>query len=707
MPQAKTILLIVGAIVCFSGIVAHIWIGGRDDATGLLALLNNTFPITLALSIAVALSCVGNTVTRLFRIKFSSGAEEIAFSLFSGTGVVGLSILGLGLIGLLRPWAVSVLIACFLIASYQSWSRLYTVARNGVQGLTRTRETKVLASIFTSLVIFFVLRAAAPPNAADELIYHLPVTKDFVDAGRVYPSFNNSLGNFPFLIHMIYAICMMADSDIAARVFSLFLAVATAVALYAFCVRYLTRRVGVVSMFGFFSAGMVVEVATTTRIDVSLAGMLFLSAYAVINHIESKQIGWLWLSALLAGFSLGIKHSAAIWLFLMGAMYLIENLIRKGQPLISVVSRGLAYALIAAAVASPWYLKNFVWFNNPVYPLITGEVAEFAPDGVRYFDANDERKLNAHFERATREISEVVKAEEQALVDAIGTRVERRPLLLWNFFLKPNAYLMSEPHHYPNYLFLLIPCLIFFRKPRWIIWLLVLGVGFLVAIASTSWIARYLLPAYPPLTLVAAYTVTATGDRMRLLRNLHIFLLAGLLAVVVSTSILSMRRFNSFRFLAGTASRHEVVRLFTYYRPLQFINNTLPQNARVMFLGAQLSYGIERPYISDESWFSTKWRRLLVLNDSLEEVNQDLKQQGVTHILFSPGIFTYAAARGTKGTGGLDLMAQNTGDMSGAVNRLGPEYPLLRNWATFTLYQQQFLETVYSDQHQYYVFKIK
>jgi 4-amino-4-deoxy-L-arabinose transferase-like glycosyltransferase len=502
---------------------------------------------------------------------------------------------------------------------------------------------------------------------------------------------------------MIYALCLMANSDIAARVFNLFLALTTAFALYGFASRYLTRRVAVMSLFAFFAAGMVVEVAVTTRIDVTLAGMLFLATYSMINHLETKQPGWLWLSALLAGFSLGIKLSAGIWLLFIGVMYVFENL-RRSEPLLTLLRRGIAYAAIAAAVASPWYLKNYVWFNNPLYPLMTGEVAEFDGGRVRYFDVNDERKLDAHFAQARREIPEAVKAEEQALIDAAGTRVKRHPLLLWNFFLEPNAYLMSEPHHYPNYLFLLVPLLIFFRKPRWIVWLAVMGVGFMLAIAWTAWIARYLLPAYPALTLVAVYVLAAIAERVRLLRTLPILLLAGLFAVVISTSILSMRKFNSLPFLTGAASRRDVARRLTYYRPLEFINNTLPPDARVMFLGAQLSYGIERPYISDESWFTTKWRRLLVRNDSLEDVNRDLKQQGVTHILFSPGIFTYAAARGVEGTGGLDLMARNT---PGEVTTLGTEYPLLRNWATFTLYQQQFLESIYSDADGYQVFKIK
>jgi hypothetical protein len=55
---------------------------------------------------------------------------------------------------------------------------------------------------------------------------------------------------------------------------------------------------------------MVVEVATTARIDVSLAGMLFFATYAMMNFLQTHRVGWLWLSSVFAGFSLGIKQSA-------------------------------------------------------------------------------------------------------------------------------------------------------------------------------------------------------------------------------------------------------------------------------------------------------------------------------------------------------------------------------------------------------------
>ena len=662
--------------------------------------------IALDISLVTILLCVGNALSGRLKITFAGAAEEIAFSVFLGTGTIGLCVLVLGLMGMLRPWPVIVLLVFLIAITWRSFAKLYKVTKESIHRATLTRETTLVILLFTALLLLLILRAATPPNAPDELIYHLPVTKAFVDHGKVYPMLDNSLGNLPFLVHMIYALCLMAGSDIAARLFSLFLAASTALALYGFCSRYLTRRVGVVSMFAFFAAGMVVEVAITTRIDVSLAGFLFLTTYAMINYLETENTGWLWTSAVLGGFSLGIKHSAGIWLLLIGMMYLF-TLIKKSRRVLTVLGRGLVYAVICAAVASPWYLKNYFWFHNPVYPLITGEVAEFGPQGIRYFDANDERRLDTHFNVVRSEAPDIVKTHEQELISAINSRLQRHPLRWWEFFLKPNTYLMAEPNHYPNYLFLLIPLLVFLRKPGWVVWLLVLSLGFVLAVTWTTWIARYLLPAYPPLTIVAAYVITAVSERVHFLRNLPIYLLASVLGVVVAASILSLRKFDSLGFVTGSVSRRDVLLPFTYYKPIHFINTQLPPDARVLLVGAQLNYGIERPYMSDESWFATKWRRLLVRNNSLDELNQDLKQQGFTHILYSPAIFTYAAAMGTKGTGGMDLIATNRQDASDEARRLGPEYQLLRNWSTFTLYQRKYLERIYSDDNHYYVFKIK
>jgi len=695
----RNVLVVLVAGIAFAAIMAHVSVGHKE-ATGAVAILDHVFDIALALTLIATVTAIGHTVCDRLRLTFSTSVEEIVFSLFVGIGVVGLLVLFFGLIGWLRPLPISLLMATCVIASRRSWMRLYEVVIRSVQNLIQLREARIPAIIFLSLIVFLALRADFPFTSADEVIYHLPVTSAFVKRGAVYPMFDNSLGNFPFLLHMIYALCLLAGSDIAPRLISLFLATGLSFAIFGFCSRYLNRRIAAVAMFAFFGAGMVVEVAVTSRIDVSLAGMLFLCTYAMVNYLDTGERGWLWVSALLAGFSLGIKHTAVLWLALIGIMYLVQRLIINRDRVLPVLGSGVVYALLAFAVASSWYIKNYVWFHNPVYPLLTGEVAEFGPNGIRYFDANDEQRLEAHFNVARAEIPDIVKAQENELVEAVNSRIDRHPLRWWEFFLKPNHYLMAEPHHYPNYLFLIIPFLVFLKKPKWIRWLLVLSLGFVFVVTWNSWIARYLLPAYPALTIVASYTLVELSEKLKPrfapLEKLYIYVIAAALGVVLTGSILSMRTFKSVSYLTGEASRRKAVSRLSYYQPIRFINTNLPSNARILLVGVQLSYGIEREHLTDEIWFATKWRRLLVRNTSYEAVNEDLKQQGFTHIFYSDGIFKFAALMGTQGTGGTEMISLNKDNLSPEAQRLGPEYQLLRNWSTFTLYKMKFLEPLYS-----------
>jgi hypothetical protein len=154
--------------------------------------------------------------------------------------------------------------------------------------------------------------------------------------------------------------------------------------------------------------------------------------------------------------------------------------------------------------------------------------------------------------------------------------------------------------------------------------------------------------------------------------------------------------------VTGSISRHEFLARLSFYRPIDFINRELPSTARVMLVGVQMNYGLERSYYADESWFATKWRRLLVQNDSLDAVNESLKKQGFTHILYGRTLPIFAAQMGLEGTGGMSLISNK-----GNESTESPEYPLLRNWSTFTLYKQRYLEPVYRDDYDYEVFRIK
>ena len=701
--KTTRVAAVLGAALCIAATLTHIYLGAAaEDATGVLAVLDHLFDLVAAVTLSSVLLSVGNSLTKRFSLQFIDSAEHLAFSFFLGTGVVGLLVLLMGLLGLLRGWAILALLLVALALTARDLPQLW---QSLIRALRTAFEAKLVTAVFIALFVLILVRTLLPPHVADELIYHLPVPQQFVQAGRVFPSYDNSLGNMPFLVHMIYAVFLLAGSDVAAKLFSLFLAIATAVSLYAFCCRFITRRVGVIALFAFFASGMIVELAITTRIDVSLAGMLFACTYAMINYLSSRSRAWFWFSAVFAGFSLGIKHTAALWIFLAGILYLVET-IRSRESIGKVLKYGVIYTFLALAVASPWYIKNAIWFHNPIYPFVTGEVAEFGPNGIRYFNAEDERKLDAHFEAARKAIPDVVAAQQQELTQAASTRVERHPMRLWEFFFRPQAYLMAEPYQFPNYLFLVIPLIVFLKPARWIWWLLILGLGFVFSVTATAWISRYLVPAYPALTIVAAYVLDALSrrlsPRLAIANRIPVYAVALAFIPVITACVASLRYFHSIEYLTGIVSHHEFLTRLTFYQPFEFVNRELPSTTRVMMIGAQMNYGLNRPYYADESWFVTKWRRLLVANDSLEAVNESLKQQGFTHIIYSPGLFPFAAQMGLEGTGGMSLLAKRE---DGAVPRT-PEYPLLRNWSTVELYKERYLEPVYSDDN-FEVLRIK
>lgn len=707
LPPRRLILVIPAVLLGLALLSAHLRIAQMgENYRGPLVLVDRIFELCLALGLMSVGFCVGRRVARILSLSFLNAAEEISVSAVLGVGIIGLLVLCLGLAGLLKPLPILASGALLVILTWREVGRLLTSLKHGIVSATATGLRLTVAALFIALMLSLGLRAMTPPHSPDEAIYHLSVTKRFVDEGRVFPVVDNWAGNTPLLIQMVYAVCLIAKADIAARLLSLFLAVLCALSLYAFSARFLTRRAGVFAMFGFFGAGMIVEVAVTSRIDVSLAGMLFLATHAMVTYFETNQRGWLYASAILSGLSLGIKYTAGIYILMLGVMFLLESFTRRQHPFTTIIKRGAVYSVIVAAIASPWFIKNFVWFGNPVYPFVTGEVSEFSAGRLRYFDPEDQIKLDAHLARARSEMPGLVQEREAELAKAASRRVTRHPLRFWEYFTDPDVYNMNEEFHYPNYLFIFSPLMIFVRRSRWLNWLAGFSVLFFLAVTYVSWIARILIPIYPALVLISVFTITELAARAglsgkpnkrRLVASLSVIAVAITLGPTSLRSITQSMSSNDLKFIKGDLSRADYMMRFYYYPPCSFINS-LPERSRVLMIGAETSYDLRRDYIADVNWDSTEWRRLLLRNNSIEELNGELKRRGVTHVWVAYGLFTFVAEMGRE----------NYPNVSGIAPTTGPDYePQLINWATLDQYSSKFLEAIYNDRFGNIVYRIR
>src|SRR5262249_54546802 len=154
----------------------------------------------------------------------------------------------------------------------------------------------------------------------------------------------------------------------------------------------------------------------------------------------------------------------------------------------------ISYTGISLALALPWLAKNAVWFHNPIYPYVTGQVAEYELGKVRYYDRQDQLKIDDFLQDARKQMPIVVGEMEEVLAEAASQRPERHPLRFWEYFTQSDKYNVADYYVDPNYLFVVVPLLLLVARPRWVVWCAVAGVAFYLCIAPASWVARYLLP---------------------------------------------------------------------------------------------------------------------------------------------------------------------------------------------------------------------
>ena len=697
--------LAVGGALFYAHLQIAQW---GEDYKGAWMVVDRLFDLSFALGITSIAFCVGRRTSRLLQLSFAGAAEELTFSVMLGVGVIGLAVLCLGLTRMLAPLPISLALAILTALSWREGATLSRAMKAGLTAATATRGRMVLTLLFGAFVAVLLLRALTPPHAYDEAIYHLPAIKAFIDHGRVYPLVDDAAGNMPFLMQMLYAIALMAKSDTAAKVFSLMVALVCALAVYAFCARFLSRRTGIVGLFAFFGAGMVIEVAITCRVDVSLACMLFMATYAMMVALERDRRGWLYASALLAGFALGIKHTAAVWVLLLGVMFLLESFLHKSAPMLTTIKRMALYAAITLMVAAPWFIKNQVWFHNPIYPFVTGEVTGLSDGKVSYFSDADEARLDAHLDEARRALPEFFQARTDELAQAVASRPVQHPPHFWEYFTDPDRYNAPESYHEPNYLFLFAPLVIFLRKSRRVVWLAALSVAFYALLTAVIWHSRYLLPIYPALTVVTAYVLTELIDwaalkaKSRWLavasKALPVVAVSAALVPLAFTSLSQLGELRGPEYLRGQLSRRGFMSSMFYYQAIDFINHTLPADARVMMIGAQMSYGLQRDYVADTSLDTVGWQRLLLHSDSMAGVREDLRRQGVTHLLVAYGIFPWAAKR----SGSASLMTAKV------LEKSRPDYYVpLRNWAALDLFTSQYAEPIYTDKAKYILYRLR
>ncbi len=303
-----------------------------------------------------------------------------------GAAIAGLTVFSIGSMGWLTPAGIAVALAVVFAAAC---ALRRTSPLRGNFWRARFRALAACASLPMALVYLAMLavatRAVIPEGTgySDAIYYHLAYAQDWANAGRLVVD--------PFMAFIFYAnnflLFFTAWIVVQAGAFVQFLTwsfgLLGGLGLYAAVedcagserTRGWAVAIGLLAVAALVFTPIFLDYSVLGYIDVPIGAMALLAVVAMQIGIRESRADWLFASAVLAGFLVGMKASFLVLLPVL-AIALAWAMAAIGAR------RGAVAGILAVlcAVAAPWYVRNLVLAGDPIAPTLN--IALYGRDGL-------------------------------------------------------------------------------------------------------------------------------------------------------------------------------------------------------------------------------------------------------------------------------------------------------------------------------------
>jgi len=487
-----------------------------------------------------------------------------------------------------------------------------------------------LVALVTGLTL---VSAVAPPTANDALLYHLAMPKAYVRSGGLAEVEYNMASYFPLGVELQAVWAMLLGGLVSPRMAE----AAAGAALLAFAPltvlvtygwarsRQLDRSSSALAALMVATIPSVYFVSAGQGVDVAMAGYAAVAILAAGRWWSTLEAAWLRLMALAVGSALSIKLTAGalvvplLVVVLLRALTLGRSRTDGARPSTGATAvKGLCALGAGMLIASPWYVRTWVWTGSPLFPFYSTLWPGHAPG----WDAGRARlyeSLLAVYGRSSTVLD--------YLLSPLYVSVLAQPEL-------PRSY---EGVLGPAFL-LGLPVVVWaFRRKGFDLELrlaaLVAAAMFVLWLMGAQ-VLRYVLAAMPALAVAIAAATAAvewSAGAARLLRGL-------LLGAAAANALVVVAWFAELDPLAvvlgGEARERFLARRLDHYAYYESINRDLPTTARVWLVNTQRdTYHLERPYFADYlfgAYTLTQWVRETA---DAGELRARARALGITHLM--------------------------------------------------------------------------
>lgn len=612
-----------------------------------------------------------------------------------GLVVFAYGMLAIGLAGALYPAAALGWVGVLVLVGAL---RYPSMAREAVATLTTCFHPQRLVWLMIAVLAVFggisLVGCFAPPifgapilqsiyTEYDSIAYHLADPKLYIAAHRIYPIYWEHHSNFAFTGEMWYTFGLLFHSIPLAKLFHWSCGLAASLTIYRLAVRFLGQRPAVIAVILFASTPLVFWEAGTAYVDLIATYFTTLTLLALAagmsessSPVSSEEpaapgegatvIGrgasgelWLTLSAVLMGLTLSSKATAVTTLALFALALLYWRYRVRKQPIGTVLARVAVWCVIALVVGCPWYVKSIAYTGNPIYPF--------------YFQIFGGKFWNH---------ANTVAYDRSNAAFGLGHQPLNLLLAPWNLTMylmpgHPAAVMLPNGHTKPIYPFighesdgtqpfnngqtelgtfspvllaaLFVPAFLRLRASTAVEGACVKALSLFAIASFLIWFAtmqynRYLLPIYPVLCILAAWVI----DRALAARSIAGGALAAFTAVSVAAGGYIGLALVQYQLPVATG-RESVDEYISHgyggYPAMQFIDNDLPPDSKIVFYGNPLGFYCDKPYLWGEAGHST-----FIPYDKMKSADDLLayfRAIRVTHVLISRQFFAWPPPPGS------------------------------------------------------------
>ncbi|MEM8531895.1 MAG: hypothetical protein AAGF95_13700 [Chloroflexota bacterium] len=594
-----------------------------------MTLFEALYACAVALWIFLAALGFGGLTLRLLRIE-DRGLGWLWLATTCGLGLLSVSTLLLGLMGLLYAWLFAILLVplgivgiAFIVQQRMIWEetgRWLTWQQD--EWPFRIGAYLLLLISVTTVLWIMLTHALMPPHDWDEVAYHMTLAKMYTDAQAIiYVPFIVP-SNWPMNSQMLFVIGLLFGSDLAAHLITLGITVLVALGLLIIGRRYFDDPVGIVAAAIFLTVPLVKRISGSALIDVTIGMYILAGLIALIQWQHTRRWTWLFLGGMFAGFAAGSKLMGGGFPILLGLIVVAVELFRRPFHFGSVIRSGVIFGMAGLLVAGPWYGRSFLFTGNPIWPF-----------AYHVFGGRDWDLLGDEYHMSL-------------LIDVWSVYIPRTLVGLFQSFV----YMFLRPEEMGGYraglgiiapFGALLALLAVWRAPRFLQQSLFVCFGFyLLWFALVSHQLRYLLPIVPLMALASAYLIIRFYERVRSqpLQILLMGVLIGLLLQQWPWVRADERALFASRtsYLTGELSRDDWLDTQIDVMPLfRYANSELPESAKVLLLPYEnRTYYLDRDYI----WGHPISQRVIQFErfETVGELETHLRQKGITHVIHSP-----------------------------------------------------------------------